>query len=804
MKYFRQLSLIVLVLLPVLVAAQSLPDNYIKSADGTTVKRYQQEDADGFYAADTVRTIALTFADTSWWTQIDEGVGYATVVYGDLVLDSVAVKIKGSSSDFANPTLKKSFDLEFDAIKEDQDIDGFERTNLHSGAFEPAHVREVVFHWIGGHYVPSFKSNLIHLTINGDNWGAYTNTQQLNRDYLQEWFVDGSGPRWRGESQFGRVGPDTLCAPIDPNDGRQGTFSSLVTLQDTALYRLYYITKGKQESSDWYKLTTFIEKLNDFSNQELIDSLGNYLNIDEALWYLAHEILLGDEDGYVFKAQSDYYIYHDDATGRIIPLEYDGNSCMSSISTTWSPLHRADDACLPLVNRLFAIPEWRERYLAHCRYIVDEYMNPDDVLPKIEQYVELIDPFELDDPIGDSIYTYQEFQSGLFHFNKYVVDRYDFLKNHPLLDVPTCSLSGEETSMVGGGAFNPTSEDSVFVSVQVDGPTAEHVYVYYAAALGQPFTKVEMFDDGIHGDGAADDGRYGGVIPPLPAQSGVVYYFEAQAVDDSGNQRNAATFYPNGAEHEVFTYSVAVDRVSDGAIQINELMVSNDTTVVDEAGEFEDWIELYNSSDDDIDLNGYSLSDKEADLTKWTIDTTIIIPAKGFQIIWCDEDGNQGPTHANFKLARSGEHVFLTNPTEEVIDDVLYDEQITDVSYAREVDGTGDFIQQAPTFGITNVIVVDTMSSAISPNAVSSLAVTFFPNPISLNASRLRIKSVANTTLMLDVYDALGNSIQNAEVRVNAFGQGQIDLAMASNGVYIVRASTKNGKQVAAHRLVVQ
>ncbi|MFK8056712.1 MAG: CotH kinase family protein [Saprospiraceae bacterium] len=803
MKHFLQLLLVALISCPLWLNAQVLPDNYIKSADGTSIKRYQQEYPDGFYGADTVRTIALTFVDTSWWMQIDDSVGYASLVYGDLVLDSVAVKIKGSSSDFANNTLKKSFDIEFDAIKDDQKIDGYDRTNLHCGIFEPAHVREVVFHWIGGHYVPSVKSNLVHLTINGQNWGAYTNTQQLNKDFLEEWFVGPDGPRWRGESQFGRIGPDTSCAAIDSRDGRQGTSSSLVTLSDPALYRQFYVDKGKHNPGDWDKLQTFIEKLNNFSNQQLLDSLGNYLNVDEALWYLAHEILLGDEDGYVFKAQSDYYIYHDDATGRMVPLEYDGNSCMEEKSEEWSPLHRADDECLPLVNRLFGIPEWRERYLAHCRTIVEEFMHPDLVLPKVASYVELIDTFEMNDPIGDSIYTYQEFQSGLEKFEDYVVDRYEFLHNHPLLDVTTCSLADEGLEMVNGAAFNPTSLDSVFASVMVSGPLAENVYVYYAQSLGQPFIQVEMFDDGMHGDGLANDRRYGGLIPPLPAQSGVVYYFEAQTTGYNNDLLNAANFYPNGAEHEVFTYSVDIDRVTDGFIKINELMVSNDTTVVDEAGEYEDWIELYNVTDNDIDLEGYSLSDKEADLAKWTIDTTMIIPAKGFLIVWCDEDGSQGPNHANFKMSRSGEHIFLSDTLGDVIDDVIYDEQMTDVSYAREIDGTGDFIQQAPTFGITNVIIVDTMSTSTSPSVGTPLEVSFFPNPVSLTASTLRLKSAASAELLLDVYDALGHAVQKAEVRTNSAGLGQLQLSVARTGVYTVRVSSRDGKQVAARRVVV-
>jgi len=85
MKTYLLTILLAMPFWPLLLCAQSLPDNYIIEEGGTFIRRYQQQSGNGFYGEDTVRTIALTFADTSWWSQIDDSVGYAQLQYGDLM-----------------------------------------------------------------------------------------------------------------------------------------------------------------------------------------------------------------------------------------------------------------------------------------------------------------------------------------------------------------------------------------------------------------------------------------------------------------------------------------------------------------------------------------------------------------------------------------------------------------------------------------------------------------------------------------------------------------------------------------------
>lgn len=52
-------------------------------------------------------------------------------------------------------------------------------------------------------------------------------------------------------------------------------------------------------------------------------------------------------------------------------------------------------------------------------------------------------------------------------------------------------------------------------------------------------------------------------------------------------------------------------------VVINELMPSNGSTISDEDGEYSDWIELYNSSTQSVDLTGFGISDDPSNPFKW-------------------------------------------------------------------------------------------------------------------------------------------------------------------------------------------
>jgi len=137
-------------------------------------------------------------------------------------------------------------------------------------------------------------------------------------------------------------------------------------------------------------------------------------------------------------------------------------------------------------------------------------------------------------------------------------------------------------------------------------------------------------------------------------------------------------------------------------IVIHEFMASNASSVSDEAGEFNDWIELYNNTQNDISLLGYYLTDNTKEPAKWAL-PDVSLAANSYLIVWADEDGSQGEMHANFKLSASGETIALVNSAFEIVDSISFGLQTTDLAYARVPNGTGDFVIQEQTFGANNV-----------------------------------------------------------------------------------------------------
>ncbi len=157
----------------------------------------------------------------------------------------------------------------------------------------------------------------------------------------------------------------------------------------------------------------------------------------------------------------------------------------------------------------------------------------------------------------------------------------------------------------------------------------------------------------------------------------------------------------NKTEYEIYNNNIGFTTV--GEVVINEFMASNSTTVADQDGEFEDWIELYNKGDQTVDLSGFFLTDDSANLTKWSFPDGTVLAADDYLIIWADEDEEQDGLHTNFRLSGLGESLILVDPMDgSIVDAIEFPAQATDVSYARIPNGIGDFTVTSSTFNANN------------------------------------------------------------------------------------------------------
>lgn len=717
------------------VGGQSLPDAMRISPDGKMLLTGKHA-PDGLYDSATVRNIYLSFPQTNYWALLTANYTTHTdlpaqMTVDGVVYDSVGVRFKGQTSYMqVQNSQKKSFNISTNFVHDDQKLMGYQTMNLNNCFQDASFLREVFYlHQIRKH-IPAAKATFVQLYINDQPWGLYPSVQQLNKDYLEEWFLSNDGANWRADRIAGN-------GPGGPGGGPgwgDGTAALNYLGADTALYQPHYILKSNDAVPDaWQHLVATCDALNNTSAAELPEVLPNYLDVDRTLWFLATEIAFSDDDSYVYKGRMDYYVYYEPETGRMTPLEYDGNSVMKNNAINWSPFYNATNANYPLLNRMLAVPIWRQRYLAHLRTIIDEELNPATTTPMIDNFKLMIDPLVQADP--KKLYSYNQFVTEVNALKSFVTSRRTYLLSQAEVNATPPTISQVAYVNEQGQSWTaPTTGQSVQVTATVSSTDGIFgVNLFYATGLVGNFSNVRMLDDGLHNDGAAGDGVYGASIPGQETGQWVRFYVEAV----SNNTARTVAYMPVGAEHDVYIYRVLGGTAGGGPLVINEVMAVNTSTVTDPNGAYEDWIELFNNSAGTIDLSGYFLSDKADNPTKYEIPQGVTIPAFSYLIFWADEDGVDGATHCNFKLSADGELVTLYSPALVLIDSVEFGPQQANVSYARSPNATGAFIFKAPTFAANNDLTATTDPAwaktriSIGPNPANDLTQVTIEEPLA-------------------------------------------------------------------------
>ena len=149
------------------------------------------------------------------------------------------------------------------------------------------------------------------------------------------------------------------------------------------------------------------------------------------------------------------------------------------------------------------------------------------------------------------------------------------------------------------------------------------------------------------------------------------------------------------------------------ALFINEVQASNTATVQDAQQQYDDWIELYNGSDEPIDVGGMYLTDDVSVPTLWQIPADVpgqtTIEPQGHLLIWADGDTANAGLHANFSLDADGEEIALFDRDGDIVIDVIdFAHQETDISYGRLPDGSTAWqLLASPTPGAENLAIYD-------------------------------------------------------------------------------------------------
>lgn len=412
-----------------------------------------------FYDLSAYRTIFFDFEDADWEDQLmafketDIEVPSTMTVDGKVYKD-VDIQFRGASSFMMVPEGQKhSINVTLDNVTKTQAIDGYNSLNLLNSHEDPTYLRSVLYLQVARDFLPAAKANFVRVVINGESWGVYSNVQQVDKAFLQEWFKTKDGTRWK--------------VPGSPN-GRGG----LEYLgDDVAAYKQLYEIKGKDDPKAWAAFVNLTKVLNQTPADSLQAALAPIFDVDGALRFLALDNALVNNDGYWVRA-SDYNIYLDPA-GRIHVMPHDTNETfatggagrggpggpggmrpggpggpgfgpggpgfgprggggrggMRGGDATLDPLVGLDDASKPLRSKLLAVPALRAKYLQYTREIATKWLDWNTLGPLVTRYQAMIaadvaaDTHKLD--------SIEAFEAGAQDLKKFAEQRRALLLGYP-------------------------------------------------------------------------------------------------------------------------------------------------------------------------------------------------------------------------------------------------------------------------------------------------------------------------------------------------------------------------------------
>ncbi len=743
--------------------------------------------AQDFYDLSQVQTLEISFAESNWDQLMDQAYsaesGYImaqSIAINGTVFDSIGVKYKGNSS-YRETQVKNPWHIELDTYK-DQDYQGYTDIKLANGYKDPSMIREALAYQIVRQYMDAPLANFTNLYVNGELIGLYTNTESVSKKFMANNFGSKENTRFK-------------CSPPDGAGPQSNDYPNLVYMG--------------QDSSDYY---ASYELKSDFGWQELIDlcdTLSNHtdaidrmLDVDRVLWMLAFDNVTVNLDSYIGAFSQNYYLYRSDFD-RFLPVIWDLNEAFGVFSQTGTSslnnttakqqmthLLHENDSEFPLVQKLLSVPTYKRMYLAHIKTILLENFDNNAYYDMALSLQSTIDASIQAD--NNKFYTYANFLSNLDSdvgggggpgggqsapgITNLMDARSDYL-----LGLSDFTVIEPEISNIVLSNTTPQLNETIYITANLVNENA--VFLGYRTQDVAPFTRTPMFDDGMHGDGSANDGVYG-VELTLNSES-TQYYIYAE-------NDNIGKFSPVRAEYEyhIVTASLVGNEPKD--LVINEFLASNDSTISDQDGEYDDWIEIYNNSDEDRDISGYYLSDNVDDLNKWAFPEGTQIASGDFLIIWADEDEEQEGLHASFKLSSSGESVILSNSETDILDAIIYPEQTSDISFGRYENGVGDFQAMPPTHNAENVIFTNTDNVSITNHNLQ-----VYPVPAS---QTLTIYS----DILLDRIHIFGQNGQKVLEQSTNSNLIRIDISNLTQGVYWIRGITDQGLPMQEKLIIVE
>ena len=237
-------------------------------------------------------------------------------------------------------------------------------------------------------------------------------------------------------------------------------------------------------------------------------------------------------------------------------------------------------------------------------------------------------------------------------------------------------------------------------------------------------------------------------------------------------------------------------------VKVNE--ISGDNSIyINDYYKKNDWVELYNTTDKPVDVEGMYISDNISKLTKYRIsaegaEINTVIPPHGYLVIWCDKLVPMNQLHASFKLDKDGGCVVLSAPDEAWRDTLFYPLHNGDMSVGLYPDGGKDvYVMSKPTIGATNIMTsyAEKYDEPVIPNAIDKLYegdedvydIAYYNGTIVVNSARAY-------NISLNIYTMTGQTCLTNRM-ASSDGKSSVYVGHLPSGVYVAYVKDEFGNE---------
>jgi len=463
----------------------------------------------------------------------------ARVTVDGVTYADVGASFRGNTSFSRVRGKKKSFDLEFDFVDPGQNLAGVRNLDLLNCNGDASYMREALHGWVANHFLPAPRVALVRVVCNGEDFGIYAAVQQFDKDFIKDHYGTRKGDRFK----------------VPPDFSGNGGLRFLG--DEAAAYERNYQLKSGANPAAWAGLADLCAVLDGTETESLERILPQHLDIDAALWFLAVDNVLADDDGYHSRA-SDYALYRD-PKGRFHPVARDNNEILRAPrggqgsrgpgsrrpggrgpggrrgGDTSTPLAMADRDDRPLLKRMLEVPTWRARYLANVRKMATTVLAAKSIDERVAAWRKAIAPIVERDVHSQQ--DYRAFERAVAVTSTGTPVESSILaviagRRRAILDDP--SMQGDwpvVADVTSTFAHGPDGKPALHVRCRAGGAKLATVRLHHDRGRFGAYDSSEMRDDGRSGDGEAGDGVYGGWLPAAQAKDKWRFWVEAVAAD---------------------------------------------------------------------------------------------------------------------------------------------------------------------------------------------------------------------------------------------------------------------------------